>query len=170
MKFYTAALVFCMLTSPALAECLDASAYDVNEKPLPKKPDKEIEESVQVSAEGGGFEIYYNKSKKPERIVRTDFGESGRIIYTLSIGAKNNVMITAALHRYSVPFTEPGSVTIRIETDIYSYCDGKLEIPGGFDTTSDYYKSAKETADLFFAAPELQAEIKKSGVMPLTWQ
>lgn len=162
-------LALLVSTSIAAAGCEDSKSYFINEKPLPEKSDAQVDVAVQESAEGGEFNIYFSKTKKPERILRTDFGESGQTIVTLSIGAPNDILITQQKVIYSVPFTQPGSFVSRIETDYYFFCDGKLTQPPDFGPTSDYYKAAKSLADAMFKAPEIATFISSSKATPPVW-
>jgi hypothetical protein len=163
-------IVFAFCTARALAGCEDSKAYFLNERPLPEKADNEIELAEFESTEGGAFSIYLNANKKPDRIVRTDFGETGRRVTKLVIGAPNDVMITSTLEHYNVPITQTGSFTNREETDFYYFCDGKLQQEPEAAMDNDYAKAAKEAADMFFSKAELQDQLKATGITPLIWK
>jgi hypothetical protein len=159
-----------VLLSPSVASagCEDSKAFFANEKPLPQKADQEIEVEVQESHEGGAYFIYLGANKTPERIIRMDFGLTGRLLTKLTIGAPNDIMISVTKQNYNVPFTEPGSMIVREETDFYFFCDGKLVDEPNADPASDYAKAAKQAAEMFTTSPEIATQMKATEIMPLT--
>jgi hypothetical protein len=163
--------VFAILlsTSWVAAGCEDSKAYFVNEKLLPEKADLEIDLEEQESHEGGAFFVYLDKKKKPERIVRIDFGLTGRLLTKIAIGAPNDIMITVTKQNYNVPFTEPGSMTVHEESDFYFFCDGKLLQEPGAESTSDYAKAAREGADTLFKSQEIASQLKASQAIAPRW-
>jgi hypothetical protein len=161
---------FAFFVTHVFAGCEDSKAYFLNEKTLPEKADGEISLAESESAEGGTFSIYLNAKKKPDRIVRIDFGEAGRRVTKLVIGAPNDVMITSTLEHYNVPITQSGSFTNREETDFYYFCDGKLQQAPEAAMDNSYAKAAKDAADLFFSKVELRDQLKATGITPLIWK
>lgn len=166
-RFLLGVFALLLSTSFAAAECDDAKAFEVNEKPIPQKADQEIDVDVPVSHEGGSYSIYLGPNKKAERIIRSDFGLTGRLFTKLALGAPNELMISVTKQNYNVPFTEPGSFVDHEETDFYFFCDGKLL---NADPASDYAKAAQEAADVFFKSPEIEAQLKAAKLTPPSWQ
>jgi hypothetical protein len=169
-KFWMALFAAAISAATAHAGCEDSKAFFVNEKPLPQKADTEVELQNQESAEGGSFYFYFAKNKKPERIIRVDYGETGRRTTKLSIGASNDLMFTNTFEYYNVPITEPGSMTVREESDFYFFCDGKLVQAPDADLTTDYAKAAQATVDSVLKAPEIQSQLKAANIKPLIWK
>jgi hypothetical protein len=153
----------------AKAECLQEKAFSIFEKSLPKKPNQEVETQKQQSAEGGIFNIYWNSNKKPERIARVDYGETGRSIVTLAIGSPNDLMITSTFELYNAHIAMGGGITVHSESDYYYFCDGKLLAAPDADPQGEYAKAARIAADTFFKAPEIAQQIKQSKAIAPQW-
>jgi hypothetical protein len=168
----TALTVFMLscLAIPTHAGCEDSKAYFLNEKALPEKADSEIEAKDFESTDGASYFIYLNADKKPDRIVRIDFGEMGRNVTKLIVGTPTDVMLESSKEFYNVPYTMPGSFTVRRESVFYFFCNGKLQQESEADPNSEYAKSAKIVAESFFGKSEIKKELEQSGIKPLVWE
>jgi hypothetical protein len=169
-KFILAALMFGLATSTVNAGCEDSNAYRISEKPVPEKPDQVVDMEAPESVEGGEFYIYFGANKKPERIFRFDYGETFRLITKLSIGAPNDVFIARTKQIYNMPFTIPGSKTVREETDFYDFCAGTLVTSTDPDLGAENPKAVQDVIDEYFKAVEIQPAMKVSGLKPLISQ
>ena len=86
MKHWIAALLALPLASAAhAADCSFAKAEDVLTQPRPEEPNQQIDVLVQQSVEGGSWTVFNGPDGKPNRIIRTDYGEGGRTEYALAV-------------------------------------------------------------------------------------
>jgi hypothetical protein len=154
----------------ANAMCDNPKASLVHDKPLPKKPDKIVDLENPESAEGGEFYVYFGKNKKPERIVRYDYGETFRIITTLSIGAPKDVYLARTKEIYNIPFSLADSKTVRAETDYFDYCGDRPKKESDPEFASDDPAPVQAAIDEAFKVDEIQATLKAAGLKPLTSQ
>jgi hypothetical protein len=170
-KFWMALFAAAISAATAHAGCDNPLAVFINDKPVPKKPDKVIDLEMPETAEGGEFYVYFGKNKKPERIIRYDYGETFRIITKLSIGAPQDVFIARTREIYNIPFPLAGSKTVRTETDFFEYCAGKSAVaPTELPLSSDDPKIAQDVIDQAFKVDEIQPVLKDAGLKRLTSQ
>jgi len=117
------------------AECNLGDAMQVHEAPLPEDEDLRFDSKISKRSEGAVWSIYNDRAGKPQRLVHTDYGESGREVHRITIGDAKNYIITTHLYVYLAPLSYEGSNTIREEIDHYLFCDAKLDLPSGTNTT-----------------------------------
>lgn len=146
------------------------SPFQVAEKPLPEKPYAEFDVAEQQSAEGGLWSIYHNDEGKLERIIRTDYGESGRYVLQFAATGPGKYDIRERQFTYAVPISEVGSLIVREEVDYYLFCDGLLEQPALEFRNPEYATKARAAADGIFNAPEIADRLKAAGFTPPLWK
>jgi hypothetical protein len=169
-KLFLTTVILAITPVAANAVCDNPKASFIHDKPLPKKPDKIVDVENPVSAEGGEFYVYFGRHKKPESIVRYDYGETFRIITTLSIGAPKDVYLARTKEIYNIPFPLAGSKTIRAETDYFDYCGDRPKKQSDPEFASDDPAPVQAAIDEAFKVDEILATLKASGLKPLTSQ
>jgi hypothetical protein len=159
------------LTMATAQACNEGKSFDLAKQPLPEKPNTSFDVAEQQSAEGGSWEIYNGTDGRPQRIVRTDYGEMGRAEHRLAITAPGDYLIMNTRWQYSAPIYAVGT-TIREEIDYIEFCGGKLDMPteAEWAENTEYEKLARESADVFFNAPEVAQYLKAAGVTPPLWK
>jgi hypothetical protein len=171
MKHWIAALLALPLASAAhAADCSFAKAEDVLTQPRPEEPNQQIDVLVQQSVEGGSWTVFNGPDGKPNRIIRTDYGEGGRTEYALAGAKANTIVIRKTYFRYSVPYYVSGSAVIREETDYYRFCNSTLDMPAEGGRDEDYIKAAREVSAQFFSAPEISKILIAAGLKPPLWK
>lgn len=151
------------------ADCALAKAEEVLSLPFLEKADREVDVTEQQSVEGGTWTIY-NSDGKPQRLIRTDYGETGRTEHVLAMADANAYIIRKTYFLYAAPIYESGSAVVREETDYYRFCDGKLDLPENWETDEAYLKAAKDAGAQFFSAPEITADVTSAGLKPPLWK
>lgn len=171
MKLLISALLLATVGSAAQAgNCQTTEAERILSLPRPVEPDQVLEVSEQQSVEGGQWSIYLGKNKKPDRIFRTDFGESGRTEHAIASGGNGTFVIRKTHFRYNVPSYVEGSAVIREETDYYRFCEGRLFLPTGWENDGAHLKAAHEASSQFFSAPEIGKAVISAGLKPPLWK
>lgn len=166
----TLVLILILAGTAQAEECGFASAEDILSVPLPAKADQEIDVTEQQSVEGGSWSIYRNGGATPQRIVRTDYGETGRTEHMLVLSGTNAFVIRRTYLRYSVPIYLSGSAVVREEVDYFRFCGGKLDVPAEAEPDEAYMKAAQEAAAQFFTAPEIAEAVKAAALTPPLWK
>jgi hypothetical protein len=171
MKTGTVIIAALLLAAPAHATTCDLEqAGAIEALPAPEKADEEFDVAEQQSVEGGLWSIHLGADKKPRRILRTDYGETGRAIHELITTAGDDYILRVTMIRYSAPIQEDGSDVIREETDRFVFCDGELQVPPNWTPQASYLAAAKSAAAAFFSAPEIAGEVKAAGLTPPLWK
>ncbi|GEM_PF-3432530 len=147
----TALLIAIISASPALA--CSPSLHERLDQPLRETADDTFDVSEVQSVEGGEWKVWQRPDGSgAEEVVRIDYGEMARLETRLVIDGPDDYAITQARYLYSVPMYLEGSTVVRIETDIYMYCDGALVLPSeDFGVFPDYVAKADEAAATFRA-------------------
>ncbi len=150
----TAALmVFLAAAAPAWA-CNPDLYHQLDTHPS-GEPDMSLDVEERASTEGGEWRIWKQGTNAVTEAVRIDYGEMGRVETRLVIQTEHAYAITQTTYRYGVPIFVEGSMTVRVETDIYMFCKGDLLLPPAeFGVGPDYVEGA-ETARSAFLAPEI---------------
>ena len=171
MRHAVIALASLLLAAEARAEdCSFAAADDALLLAPPDKADQEIEVTEQQSVEGGAWWIYNGGTLAPQRIVRTDYGETGRTEHTLVTSGPNAFVIRRTYTRYSAPIYVTGSAVVREEVDYFRFCNGALDTPDEGEPDEAYVKSAQDAAAQYFNAPEIAGAVKAAGLKPPLWK
>ena len=170
MTWRTAVAALLLATPAHAATCDLEKAGGIEALPAPEKADQEIDVAEQQSVEGGSWSIHLGADGKPNRILRTDYGETGRAILELITTAGDDYILRLTTIRYSAPIQEDGSDVIREETDRFVFCDGELQVPPNWTPQESYLAAAKSAAAAFFSAPEIAGEVKAAGLTPPLWK
>ena len=165
------AFLFLAISSLSAHACNEGASLNLANKELPEKANAAFDVAEQQSAEGGEWTVYNGPSGKPQHIVRTDYGEMGRVQLLIAIFNDTDYMIKKTYTLYAAPLYI-GAGTIREEIDYIEFCDAKLDMPGEGEWASNetYEKLARESADAFFKAPEIASTIKAAGLTPPLWK
>lgn len=109
------------------------------------------------STEGGDWQVWLGPDGKTAReLIRNDYGEGGRHATRLSISSPTAFGIRDTDVIYTAPSYISGSSTMREETDVYVFCDGKLLLPEGEYGPDPSYLEASKEALAVFDAPEVK--------------
>jgi hypothetical protein len=123
--------------------------------PLRDEADMALDVAEIASTEGGEWRIWTPGKSGEGEVARIDYGEMGRTETRLLKQSDDAFAITQTVHRYGVPIYVEGSMTVRVETDIYMFCDGALLVPPeDFGADPDYVARA-EAARAVFRAEEV---------------
>lgn len=164
-------LIFIASNTCAHAECDLARANTINNTLLPEFASEEFDSKVTERTDGALWSIYKDKSGTLERVIHTDYGESGRDVHKMTISDSDNFIITVHHISYLAPRDYDGSYTHREELDHYQFCESQLDLPPEWD---EYDRSfpvkARKAADFFFTSTEIAKQLKAAGVTPPTWQ
>lgn len=154
-----AAFLLAASTSPALA--CNPALLERLDQPIEEQADETREVAEIQSAEGGEWKIWTTAAGGTAEVARIDYGEMGRSQTRLLIESEDAFAITRTLYRYSVPIFAEGSMTVRVETDIYMVCDGKLLAPGEDFGVDPSYAEAADAARAVFRAEEIADLVPK---------
>lgn len=164
-------LILAGLAAPTHAACNTAPALALQAKPLPAKPARTLDVAEQQSAEGGEWQVYLDKAgKRPQRIQRVDFGETGRATTQISVASATAFVVSQTMETYSAPIGTPGSKTVKSQHAEFVFCDGRLQPPAGRKASAAFTASARAAAETIFAAPEIAGELKAAGFRPPIWK
>ncbi|MBJ3783370.1 hypothetical protein [Devosia sediminis] len=131
--------------NPALVERLDAPVRD--------DADTVLDVAEIQSVEGGEWKVWMGDDGTAEEIVRIDYGEMGRLETRMVLDGAAAYGVTQTRYHYAAPIYAEGAATVRIETDIYVFCDAALELPPeDFGLNEDYAAAAKSAVAAFDAA------------------
>jgi hypothetical protein len=148
-----ATLLIFVTAGPVLA--CNPDLFERLDTPLRTEADVSFEAKERASTEGGEWRIWSASADDGAEVARIDYGEMGRTETRLMIESPEAYAITQTVHRYGVPIYVEGSMTVRIETDIYMFCDGALLLPPeDFGADPDYLERA-EAARAVFRAKEI---------------
>lgn len=153
-------LALLLATTPAFA-CDGGVLSNLMESRLPPEAPESFDVAEIKSVEGGAWGIY-RAGGQPETgivtdIMRTDYGEAGRLETRLTVSSPEAYAVTVTRFVYAAPIYATGAAVIREEKDIFRFCDGALYLPEeGFGPGEEYVAKAKEALATFDAA-----EIKK---------
>lgn len=161
MKRTLIAILVFSATSPAIA-CSPA-LFERLDVPLREEADSSRDVAEIQSTEGGEWKIWQGADGATEEIARIDYGEMGRSEARLLVEGPNAYAITRTLYRYSVPIYVEGSMTVRVETDIYMFCDGELLEPSEDFGSDPEYAASAEAARAVFRAEEI-ADVVAEGL------
>jgi hypothetical protein len=170
-KSAVAVLILCAASAIAKAECNIAHANELNDTPLPENASEEFNSKTTERTDGALWSFYRNTSGTLERVIHTDFGESGRDIHRLTISDGKNYIITVHHLNYLAPRDFEGSLIHRETLDHYWFCDAKLELPPEWDEYDKaYLVEARQAADFIFKSDEIRKQLKAAGVTSPTWK
>lgn len=131
--------------------------------PLREAADVALDVSEVQSTEGGEWKLWQGSDGSTDEVARIDYGEMGRLVTRLFMDGATDYGITQTRYTYSVPIYVENSITTRIETDIFLFCDGKLLLPAeDFGVDPDYAQRADD-ARAVFGAEEI-ADYVTSGL------
>ena len=165
------ALLVLVLSALPAGACNEGASLRIATMQLPESSNVSFDVAEQQSAEGGVWEVYNGPDGKPQNILRTDYGETGRVQLRLAVFNSGDYLIKKTQSFYSAPIYIGGG-TIREETDYMEFCGAKLDMPaeGEWASNEAYAKIARESADAFFKAPELAKIIAAAGLKPPLWK
>lgn len=150
MNLLAASTLLALMASPVLA-CNEA-LFARLDAPPGTEPGLSIDVTEIGSTEGGEWQIWPDEAGTVE-MVRVDYGEMGRSASRLVVVAPDAYAITMTEFSYSAPIYVSGSSTVRQETDIFVFCEGRLHLPGeGFGVSESYAAKAREALAVFDAA------------------
>lgn len=162
MRAALAALMALVMAAPAsacpgtrLASLIAASSLG--------KLAAEIDVADVQSAEGGNWRVYLGTaSGKPVNIVRSDYGETGRLEHRLVIASPEDYAIIRTRLSYSSSIADPNMKTSVAERSIWTFCGGKLQDPAGatgaaLSKLRNEASAAREVFDAAQVAPYVEA-------------
>jgi hypothetical protein len=123
----------------------------------------EFDVSEMQSAEGGSWRVFLGtKSGKPVNIVRTDFGETGRLETRMVIASPDAYAVIQTRYRYSSTIGDPDMKTSVSERDEWMFCGGRLQAPKAVPSADlAGFELAAEAARTVFKAAEIGAYVKE---------
>lgn len=170
MKYLTLTLACLLMAAPAQAACDFARLEQRLATPRPAKAAQEIDVLDQQSVDGGRWSIFTGAGGKPNLILRSDFGESGRSEHSLVFQDRGTYIIRHTRFLYSVPYYVSGSSVLREEAVYYRFCDGALVVLPDSGMDRDYMAAARAAAKSFFSAPEISKVLISAGLRPPLWK
>jgi hypothetical protein len=133
-----------MACSPGLLERLDLRMQD--------GPHLSLDVAQTQSSEGGEWKLWQRADGSTEEVARIDYGEMGRLETRLLVDEDADYAVTQSRYSYSVPIYVENSITTRIETEIFYFCDGSLLLPAeDFGGDPDYVRRAEDARATFSA-------------------
>ncbi|HTV69999.1 MAG TPA: hypothetical protein VMF90_15820 [Rhizobiaceae bacterium] len=148
-----------LATAPAFA-CDGGRLFEMMAAQLPAEPTLSVDVADVQSVEGGVWDIYRAAGGAIANLVRTDFGEGGRLETRLVVSSPAAYAVTVTQFIYSAPLHISGSITIREEKDIYVFCDGKVLLPDPAELDPDSAYAAKAFRALAtFDAAEIKTQV-----------
>ena len=102
------------------------------QEPLRALKKIEVEAQEQRSTEGGVWHVYLTRNGRPHSIVRTDYGETGKLRTRASFLDSKNFGIEVVEERYAEPiYAKPPTKIVSRSTVAYFFCetDGMIYMP-----------------------------------------
>ncbi|SMQ71988.1 hypothetical protein SAMN06295905_1974 [Devosia lucknowensis] len=140
-------------TTPALA--CNPGLFERVDQPVRDTADISFDVAEIQSTEGGEWKVWRDADGDTNEVARIDYGEMGRLETRMVVESTDAYAVLATRYGYAAPIYVEGAMTVRVETDIYMFCDGELLTPPeDFGLNEDYAKAA-ERARATFDAPEI---------------
>lgn len=150
MTRYWIVLLSLVGTTPALA--CSPGLLERLDRPMQNEADVSLDVAETQSTEGGEWKLWEREDGSTEEVARIDYGEMGRLETRLIVEGDADYAVTQARYSYSVPIYVEDSITTRVETEIFYFCDGSLLLPPeNFGADPDYVQRAEDARATFSA-------------------